>query len=73
MLQGESGAAQRRKGGAGGDLGTRRQAGGRVGVKVAAVREARLAGSKSDGTYRTETNGCSMKPEYFFFCSFCEN
>lgn len=61
MLQGESGAAQRWKGGRG-DLGTRRRAGG--GMKVAAVREARLAGSKSDGTYRKETNGCNVKPEF---------
>lgn len=60
MLQGESSAAQRWKGGRG-DLGTRRRAGG---MKVVAVKEARLAGSKSDGRYRKETNGCNVKPEF---------
>lgn len=42
-----------------------RRAGRRAGgMNVAAVKEARLAGSKSDGTYRKETNGCNVKPEF---------
>lgn len=58
MLQGESGAEQSRVG-----EGEHRGGVGRRAMKVVVVREARLAGSKSDGVWRGDKR-VKQKREY---------